>query len=200
MVKFVARSLMMNKTFSLGAHRHVDTNTTTAKIWSLSRSYRLLPIHRVLLGHDGSMTHLLELISRCEVVLRTIKQSVVPCPWEVADLLVVDVGEPVNERDIIIVRSSDGSPLLYARSYTPLSRLKPAFKADLMKADIPIGKIMQRHRIEARREILDVGYLSSDRRLEERLACPGPYLWRTYNIITHGKPLITVKEYFSALL
>ena len=200
MVKFVALSLVMNKTVSLGAHRHVDTNTTTAKIWSLSRSYRLLPIHRVLLGHDGSMTHLLELISRCEVALRTIKQSVVPCPREVADLLVVDVGEPVNERDIIIVRSSDGSALLYARSYTPLSRLKHAFKADLMKADIPIGKIMQRHRIEARREILDVGYLSSDRRLEERLACPGPYLWRTYNIITHGKPLITVKEYFSALL
>jgi chorismate-pyruvate lyase len=59
---------------------------------------------------------------------------------------------------------------------------------------------MQRHRIEARREIMDVGYLSSDRRLEELLVCPGPYLWRTYNIITQGKPLITVKEYFSASL
>jgi beta-ribofuranosylaminobenzene 5'-phosphate synthase len=186
------------KTFLPEAQMHVDVSTT--KIWSLSRSYRLLPIHRVLLGHDGSMTNLLELISCCEVALCTIKQSVVPCPREAADLLVVDVGELVNERDIIIVRSSDGSPLLYARSYTPLSRLKPAFKTDLMKADIPIGKIMQRHRIEARREILDVGYLSSDGRLEELLACPGPYLWRTYNIITQGKTLITVKEYFSTSL
>ena len=186
------------KTFLLEAQRHVDV--PTAKIWSLSRSHGLLPIHRVLLGHDGSMTNLLELISCCEVALRTIKQSVVPCPREVAALLAVDVGEPVNKRDIIIVRSRDGSPLLYARSYTPLLRLKPAFKADLMRADIPIGKIMQRHRIEARREILDVGYLSSDRHLEELLACPGPYLWRTYNIITQGKPLITVKEYFSASL
>lgn len=179
----------MDKTFSPEVH---------AKIWSLSKTHELLPIHRVLLGHDGSMTNLLELISYCEVALRTIKQSVVPCPREVADLLAVDVEEFVNERDIIIVRSRDGSPLLYARSYIPLSRLKPAFKADLMRADIPIGKILQRYRIEARREIIDVGYLSSDRHLEELLACPGPYLWRTYNIITQGKPLIMVKEYFSA--
>jgi len=146
------------------------------------------------------MTNLLELISCCEVALRTIQQSVIPYPQEAADLLAIDVGEPVNERDITIVRSSDGSPLLYARSYTPISRLKPAFKADLMRADIPIGKIMQRHRIEARREILDVGYLSSYSRLEDLLARPGPYLWRTYNIITQGKPLITVKEYFSVSL
>ncbi len=193
-------NLMMKKpkTFLQKAQRHVDV--PTAKIWSLSSSRGLLPIHRILLGHDGSMTNLLELISCCEVTLRTIKQSVIPCPREAADLLAIDVGEPANERDITIVRSSDGSPLLYARSYTPLSRLKPAFKADLMRADIPIGKIMQKHRIEARREILDVGYLSSDRRLEELLARPGPYLWRTYNIITQGKPLITVKEYFPASL
>ena len=175
-------------------------HASTVKIWSLSNSQGLLPIHRVLLGHDGSMTSLLELISRCEVAIRTIKQVVVPCPSEAADLLAVDVGEPANEREIVIVRKTDDLPLLYALSYTPLSRLKPEFKADLMRADIPIGKIMQRHRIEARREILDVGYLESDRQLEVLLACPGPYLWRVYNIITRGKPLITVKECFSVAL
>jgi beta-ribofuranosylaminobenzene 5'-phosphate synthase len=175
-------------------------HASTAKIWSLSRSQGLLPIHRVLLGHDGSMTSLMELISCCEVAIRTIKQLVVPCPSEAADLLAVDAGEPANEREIIIVRKTDDLPLLYARSYTPLSRLKPVFKVDLMRADIPIGKIMQRHRIEARREILDVGYLESDRQLELLLACPGPYLWRVYNIITHGKPLITVRECFPVAL
>ena len=175
-------------------------HASTAKIWSLCNSQGLLPIHRVLLGHDGSMTSLLELISCCEVAIRTIKQAVVPCPSEAAGLLAVDIGEPVNEREIIIVRMTDDLPLLYARSYTPLSRLKPGFKTDLMRADIPIGKIMQRHRIEARREILDVGYLESDRQLEVLLARPGPYLWRVYNIITHGKPLITVKECFPVAL
>lgn len=177
-----------------------QVNAQTAKIWSLSTRHELLPIHRVLLGHDGSMTGLMELISCCEVAIRTIKQSVVSCPAEVADLLAVEVGEPANEREIVIVRMSDELPLLYARSYAPLSRLKPVFQADLMMADIPIGKIMQKYRIEARREIRDVGYLERDHQLELLLACPGPYLWRVYNIITHGKPLITVKECFSVAL
>jgi beta-ribofuranosylaminobenzene 5'-phosphate synthase len=176
----------------------VHMNVT--KIWSLSKSHELLPLHRVLLGHDGSMTSILELISCCEVAIRTIKQSVIPCPSEAANLLAVDSGEPANERHIIIARMTDGSPLLYALSYTPLSRIKPEFKADLMRADIPIGKIMQRHRIEARREILDVGYLERDSQLEKLLGCSGPYLWRVYTIISQGKPLITVREYFPVAL
>ncbi|KAF5430514.1 beta-ribofuranosylaminobenzene 5'-phosphate synthase [Candidatus Methanophagaceae archaeon] len=175
--------------------QHMDISKN--KIWSLSRRYGLQPLHRVLLGHDGSMTALLELISCSEVALRTIKQSIVPCPQEAADLLAVAAGEPTNERDILIIRLSDGSPLIYARSYTPLIRLEPAFKADLIRANNPIGNIMQKYRIEARREIIDVGYLDKDQNLEELLACPPPYLWRVYNIITQGKPLITIKEFFS---
>ncbi|NQE44457.1 hypothetical protein C5S31_00360, partial [ANME-1 cluster archaeon GoMg2] len=31
-------------------------NAMTKKIWALSRTYGLQPIHRILLGHDGSMT------------------------------------------------------------------------------------------------------------------------------------------------
>ena len=37
---------------------------------------------------------------------------------------------------------------------TPVDRLAPEFRDDLMKADIPIGRIIERHHIEARREIL----------------------------------------------
>ncbi len=178
--------------------RHVKA--TKEKIWSLSSIYGLQPIHRVLLGHDGSMTELLELISCTEVALRTIKQSIVPCPQEAAELLAISAGEETNEREIVIIQKSDGSSLLYASSYIPLIRLEPAFKADLMSADIPIGKIMQKYRVEARRELIDVGYLDSDSRLEELLARPPPYLWRAYNIITRDKPLITIREYFSISL
>ncbi len=174
----------------------MEPHNTEEKIWLLSRRYGLSPLHRILLGHDGSMTALLELIVCHEVALTTIRQSVVPCPEEAAELLDVDAGEATNERDILIVRKNDRRPLIYARSYTPLSRLKPEFKTDLMRADIPIGRIMQKYRIEARREILDVGYLEQDRQLETLLGCTAPFLWRVYNIITEGKALITVKEFF----
>ncbi len=169
-------------------------------IWSLSNEYALLPIHRVLLGHDGSMTRSLELATGGKLALRTIKQEVVPCPPDAAQLLETVPGEPANEREILMSNSLDGRPLLHARSYTPLSRLKPHFRADLMRADIPIGRIMQEHRIEARREVLEVGCLTTDPGLEALLEQPGPYLWRTYNIVMEEKPLITITESFAIRL
>ena len=160
----------------------------------------LLPIHRILLGHDGSMTNLLELLTGGGVELRTLRQGVIPCPRQAAGALQVVAGEPVNERDILMVRSSDGGSLLHARSYAPISRLEPAFKSDLMRADIPIGRIIQKHRIEARRELMGVGLLKEDADLQGLLRQRGPYIWRSYRIITRGKPLITIRESFSTSL
>ena len=53
-----------------------------------------------------------------------------------------------------ISTEESGEVLIYAISHTPVRRLSPDFKDDLMKADIPIGKIIRQHNIEARREIL----------------------------------------------
>jgi beta-ribofuranosylaminobenzene 5'-phosphate synthase len=143
------------------------------------------------------MTNLLELLTGGKVDLQTIKQEVVPSPKDPADVLHIDEGDSVNERDIIMVRSSDGYPLLYAKSYAPISRLEPDFKTDLMRADIPIGRIMEKHRIEARRELIGVGLLETDEFLEKLLHQPGPFIWRSYNIITREAPLITIRESFS---
>jgi beta-ribofuranosylaminobenzene 5'-phosphate synthase len=66
-----------------------------------------------------------------------------------------------------------------------------------MRADIPIGKIMEKHRIEARRELIDVGLLENDDSLEKLLHRPGPFIWRSYNIINREEPLITIRESFS---
>jgi beta-ribofuranosylaminobenzene 5'-phosphate synthase len=146
------------------------------------------------------MTNLLELLTGGKVQLRTLKQEVVPSPVGPANLLQIGEGESVNERDIIMVRSSDEYPLLHAKSYTPISRLGPGFKSDLMRADIPIGKIMDKHRIEARRELIGVGLLETDESLEKLLHRSGPFIWRSYNIITREEPLITIRESFSELI
>jgi beta-ribofuranosylaminobenzene 5'-phosphate synthase len=143
------------------------------------------------------MTNLLELLTGGKVELQTIKQQVVSSPKGPANMLNIDEGESVNERDIIMVRSSDGHPLLYAKSYTPISRLEPGFKTDLMKADIPIGKIMEKYQIEARRELIGIGLLDANASLEKLLHRPGPFIWRSYNIITREEPLITIRETFA---
>ena len=87
---------------------------------------------------------------------------------------------------------------MYAVSDTPISRLSPEFKDDLMKADIPIGKIISRHRIEARREIVQAGVAPADERTAPLFAiCQNePLLSRDYRIIHRGEPLIYITERF----
>ena len=69
--------------------------------------------------------------------------------------LAIRLGEPVNNRIVELIDTQTGEVLIYALSQTPVARLSPEFKDDLMKADIPIGRIIRQHKIEARREILE---------------------------------------------
>lgn|GEM_PF-4772133 len=60
------------------------------------------------------------------MAVETRVQEIVPADGSTADRLGIRVGEQVD-------------------------RLSPEFRDDLMKADIPIGKIIKQHRIKARR-------------------------------------------------
>jgi beta-ribofuranosylaminobenzene 5'-phosphate synthase len=88
--------------------------------------------------------------------------------------------------------------LIYAISDTPLARLSPAFKDDLMKADIPIGRIISQHHIEARREIVDarVSPATDDAERVFGICRHEPVLSRKYRIIHDKKPLIFIEEQF----
>ena len=57
--------------------------------------------------------------------------------------------DTVNHRVVVIGNRN----LIHAVSYIPLSRLDDEFREDLIRADIPIGRILKKHRIESRREI-----------------------------------------------
>lgn len=158
----------------------------------------LSPPQRMLLATDGSVTSLLEILSRSPVEVVTRVQEVRPADRVTADLLEVEPGTEVNYRVVDLKNKTTGEVLLFAVSFTPLSRLEPAFRADLMRADIPIGRILRQHRIEARREILEMRV----ERAEEGLArtfgiCLGePLLTRRYHIIRQDKPLISIQEAF----
>ncbi len=174
-----------------------DLDDSQKKILALSREHGLSAIQRILLGHDGSMTRLLELASGHQVFLHTLKQVVIPCPADISKILQISPQERVNEREIVMKRDADDRPLLHAISYTPLSRLEKRFRSDLMKADIPIGRLMQRYNMEARREITEVGLERENERLSHILDCEGPFLWRSYIIFKDEIPLITIHESFS---
>ncbi|KAF1073435.1 beta-ribofuranosylaminobenzene 5'-phosphate synthase [Methanogenium sp. MK-MG] len=159
---------------------------------------RLSPMQKILLGTDGSVTTLLENVLGCEVTVNTLSQEVVPADKHVAASLGIPVGEPVNHRIVTLNEGADGKVLLYATSDTPLSRLESSFRDDLMRADIPIGRIMRMHQIESRRELDDVKMCRAGTGISDILGVfrHEPLLSRRYRIITGKEPLISIRETF----
>ena len=171
----------------------------TQSIQDIEKSVgHLSPVQKILLGTDGSVTQLLEAVTGHTVTIRTLEQEVVPADAAIAEQLSVPVGEPVNHRVVELKDAETGTVLIYAISETPLSRLNPCFKEDLMKADIPIGKIIRQHRIEARREIVctRVSPAPDSTSRVFSICRSEPLLSRQYRIIHQGEPLIFITEQF----
>jgi beta-ribofuranosylaminobenzene 5'-phosphate synthase len=159
---------------------------------------RLSPMQKFLLGTDGSVTQILEAITGKQVVIETRVQKIMPADPATAERLGIVQGEPVNYRIVEIKTLAGGEVLIYAISHTPVGRLSPEFKDDLMRADIPIGKIIQNHHIEARREILDarVTHATDEAGRIFSIGKHEPLLSRQYRIIHGGQPLIFIEEQF----
>ncbi len=144
---------------------------------------------RVCAGTDGSVTFLLEIMTRNDVSVITENQHVVKADTEMASVLEVAGGEDVNLRTVTLMAGD--VEYVHATSMSPLSRMPPGMQQDLMRADIPIGKILRNHGIETRRDFetirLDNG--------EELFGCH-KVLSRTYRIMHHGYTLMWIKESF----
>jgi len=124
-------------------------------------------IHRILMSTDGSITAIIEAVTQKKVEVETLEQKVIGADKELAELLEVNEGDEVNYR--VVYLKADGEIYAKAISFTPLKRLENSFKEDLMRADIPIGKIMKKHNIEARREIRWSRVEDADSKLAEEL-------------------------------
>jgi beta-ribofuranosylaminobenzene 5'-phosphate synthase len=160
----------------------------------------LSPLQRVLLGTDGSVTRILELACGAPVTVTTRLQEVVRADPSVAEKLQVQPGDEVNHRIVELKNVRSGETLIYAESYTPLSRLSPSFRDDLMRADIPIGKILEHHRLETRREILGMsaGTRGPDVARVFGLSGNPLFLSRQYRIIHGDSTLMHIEELFPA--
>lgn len=159
---------------------------------------RISPVQKFLLGTDGSVTQLLESITGKKVIIRTLVQKIMPADPAAAENLNISEGDPVNYRVVEIGTGKGGEVLIYAISHTPVNRLSPEFRDDLLKADIPIGRIIKQHHIEARREILNarVSPATEDAERVFGICKCEPVLSRQYRIIHDKKPLIFIEEQF----
>jgi beta-ribofuranosylaminobenzene 5'-phosphate synthase len=158
---------------------------------------KLSKAQQLLLMTDGSVTTLLEVLTGKPVVVTTLLQQIVKADADKAVDLDVAEGDNINYRVVVLKNENEYRPLIYAESYTPIGRLQKDFRHDLMKADIPIGRIMAQRKIESRPEIRSVEEtLNED--LSDLFGVPRniPMLSRTYDIISHAMVLIRITETF----
>jgi len=159
---------------------------------------RLSPVQKMLLGTDGSVTCLLEVVTGCPVEIETLVQKVVPADELVSCELEIDPGDEVNYRVVKLKNSVSGEILIHATSFTPLKRLEERFRNDLIRADVPIGTILKKHRIESRRDVLRARVLKDAGEMNRifNVFSKEPMLSRDYKIIRHGQPLMAITETF----
>ena len=67
---------------------------------------RLSPVQKMLLGTDGSVTSLLEVVTGSPVEIETLVQRVVPADEAVARELQIDPGDEVNYRVVLLKKAN----------------------------------------------------------------------------------------------
>ena len=153
---------------------------------------KLSNAQKILLTTDGSVTTILDVI-KGHVKIETLVQKFVDADTVMASSLNIEVGETVNYR-VVVIETEE--PLIYAVSLIPVKRLENDFKEDLIRADMPIGRILKKHNIESRREIKSVYFEDQSPEIQNIFKTDSPMLTRTYNIIHNDEILIWLMETF----
>lgn len=143
---------------------------------------------RICAGTDGSVTQLLEVLTGKSVKVETISQGIIKATKEIARLLDIETGEDVNDR--LVTLKVDDIVYVLAKSLSPINRIPRGVRDDLMRADIPIGKILREHKLETRRDILKMEIVHRDFFGEL------PVLSREYKIIYENAVLMWINECF----
>lgn len=144
---------------------------------------------RVCCGTDGSVTFLLEIMTRHPVEVRTESQHIVRADREMAALLGVEEGSEVNDRKVKLY--AGGTVFVHARSLSPLERMPQTMREQLMRADIPIGRILRSHALETRRDMAELEVLEGEPTFDGI-----PVLSRSYKIVHHNNVLMWINERF----
>lgn len=160
--------------------------------------FNLSDVQKILLTTDGSVTRILEVLTGKTVVIKTKIKTSIKADEDLARDLEIKSGDIVNYRVVHLKNPNSDRVLIFARSWTPIIGLNKAIRKDLTSADIPIGKILIKHKIETRREITSIHTVNADDEIAEAINAKSGDLMlsRYYNIIHEARILIRINEVF----
>lgn len=156
----------------------------------------LSTLQRILLGSDGTMTNLLEELSKEELQAHKIFEEVSASKSDVPHLSLVS-GQQLWHRIITLQGKRSGIHYLYAESLIAPDNLDRDFAEKLLNTNTPIGKIWDLFKVETYKSLVSWG--------EERAGDVAKYfkipsdqllLYRTYRVFSQKRPVMQVTEKF----
>ncbi|HJV09666.1 MAG TPA: chorismate pyruvate-lyase family protein [Acidimicrobiales bacterium] len=151
---------------------------------------------RMLLGTDGTVTHVLEAYAGEPVEVVKLHQEL-SLPQATDAELELSAEEKVLRRRVLIKTVQTDRTLLYAEATVVVMRVEPAVLDGLVSTDKPIGILLAEHRVETFREILRVGReLAGPTSAYFGMEPDAELVARTYRIVHRGRPMILITEKF----
>ena len=151
----------------------------------------------MLLGTDGTVTHILEAYADEPIDVVKLQQEFGTSGGAHPELELPADDDKVLRRRVVLRGRQSGRTLLYAEAVVVLARAAPAFLDGLLATDKPIGILLAELRTETFREILRVdrepaGATGAHFGLEPAALL----ISRTYRIVTGHAPTVLITEKF----
>lgn len=153
------------------------------------KSFDIPTCLRVCAGTDGSVTFLLEIMTKHPTAVVTEYQHIIPADEQMSEIFGVSPGADINER--VVTLTAGEVPYVYARSLSAIEKMPVGVRCDMMKADIPIGRILRDHDIETRRDFEGIDIIEDLPLFEAQKV-----LSRSYRIVHHSSVLMWINEKF----
>lgn len=157
-------------------------------MWDILKRPDIPACLRICAGTDGSVTQLLEVLTGKNVRVETLRQEVIHATKEMSELLGIEANDEVNSR--LVTLNVNNTVYVLAKSIAPLKRIPQSVRNDLMRADIPIGRILRDYKLETRRDIITMEIVHRD------FFGDLPVLSRKYSIIYENNVLMWINECF----
>ena len=142
---------------------------------------RLSAVERLLLVCDGTVTHMLEALTR-----------------EPVDVIVLDQDCEAGVLDRRVrLETTTGRPLLWARSTIDLDKLDESVGEWLLQEEFGIGNALRKADVETRRSLHGVTIQEPDKASFPEFVpdSAGTLLARTYRVYESEVPIMTIREY-----
>lgn len=185
----------------MSVNRRAGKGTTTSWVARQSAplsATSLTRLQRMLLGADGTVTHILEAYADEPIEAIKLHQEFdTRRPTDGA--LDLPEGAAVLRREVVLRGRRSRRNLLYASAVLAVGRIAPKLLEVLVSTDQPIGRVLVANRIETFREILEVGRGPAEAAGAHFGALPtAELISRTYRILSQGQPLMVITERFPA--